>query len=92
GTVIGDIGLSGPFKEPEVDIVLNVDRVDWNDEATLESLSLRGSVIPLPAPQADLVLKANNLAYQEKKVDSIDLTVKGGEKQHTVTLDVVSDA
>ena len=91
GTVIGDINLSGPFKEPDIDLSLNVDRVDWNNEATLESLSLRGSVTPLPAPQADLVLKANNLTYQDQKVESIGLTVNGGEKKHTVTLDVISD-
>ncbi|WP_299687483.1 translocation/assembly module TamB domain-containing protein [uncultured Vibrio sp.] len=91
GAVMGNIQLSGPSKEPEVAIALNVDNIDWNNEATLESLSLNGSVVPLPKPQADLVLKANNLTYQDQSVQSIDLTVNGGEKQHTVTLDVISD-
>ncbi|PMN30127.1 hypothetical protein BCT35_01835 [Vibrio lentus] len=93
GRVIGSIQLSGPTKEPEVDLALNVDKVDWNNEATLESLSLNGSVVPLPLPeaQADLVLNAKNLTYQDQSVESIDLTVSGGEKKHTVTLDVISD-
>ncbi|MEZ9947074.1 translocation/assembly module TamB, partial [Vibrio breoganii] len=93
GKVIGNIQLSGPTKKPEVDLALNVDKVDWNNEATLESLSLNGSVVPLPLPeaQADLELKANNLTYQDQSVKSIDLTVSGGEKKHTVTLDVISD-
>ena len=91
GTLVGDIALSGPMKEPNVDLGLNINSVKWKDEATLDSLALNGSVTPLPAPQADIVLKANGISYQEQKVESVELKVDGGEKSHKLTLDVVSD-
>ncbi|MEZ9565005.1 translocation/assembly module TamB domain-containing protein [Vibrio artabrorum] len=91
GKVMGNIQLSGPTQEPEVNLALNVNQVDWKNEATLDSLSLNGSFVPLPHPLADLELKAKHLTYQDQSVESIDLTVSGGEKQHTVALDVVSD-
>ena len=68
GALVGDIALSGPMKEPNVDLGLNINSVKWKDEATLDSLALNGSVTPLPAPQADIVLKANGISYQEQKV------------------------
>ena len=91
GALVGDIALSGPMKEPNVDLGLNINSVKWKDEATLDSLALNGSVTPLPAPQADIVLKANGISYQEQKVESVELKVDGGEKSHKLTLDVVSD-
>jgi len=91
GKLVGDIALSGPMKEPNVDLSLNINSVKWKAEATLNSLALNGSVTPLPAPQADIVLKANGISYQDQKVESVELRVDGGEKEHELTLDVVSD-
>ncbi|MFA0570217.1 autotransporter assembly complex protein TamB [Vibrio gallaecicus] len=91
GKLLGEIHLTGQFMEPEADLSLNLEQVNWNDEATLEKLVLSGSVTPLPHPSADLTLSATGMAYQENTIDNVQLNVKGGEKSHELTLDVVSN-
>ncbi|MCA2429163.1 translocation/assembly module TamB domain-containing protein, partial [Vibrio chemaguriensis] len=54
-------------------------------------ITLKGDVKPLPAPKANISLIANNITYDDIKVDSADLEVSGDEKLHQLTLDVVSD-
>ncbi|MBW3697448.1 translocation/assembly module TamB [Vibrio sp. T187] len=91
GTILGDIHLKGAMKEPNVQLALNVNQLNWQNEAKVEKLSLKGNVTPLPHPQADLNLAVTNAQYQDNTIDSVALQLEGGEKEHRLTLDVVSN-
>ncbi|WP_394249373.1 translocation/assembly module TamB domain-containing protein [Vibrio profundi] len=91
GSVLGDIHLKGAMLEPDIQLSLNVDNVNWNDEATVKNIALQGEVSPLPHPKADVTLSVTQASYQNNQIDSVMLKVAGGEKEHRLTLDVLSD-
>lgn len=91
GNMKGAVALRGSLKEPgaKLDLVLN--QVSWQQQATVENITLKGDVTPMPIPEANLSLVAKNITYDEVKVDSANLELSGDEKLHQLTLDVVSD-
>ncbi|HAS6243419.1 autotransporter assembly complex protein TamB [Vibrio vulnificus] len=91
GSVAGEVDLRGALKEPDIQLALQAQKIQWQQQASIEQLSLTGRVTPLPEPQADVTLKVAALRYQEQLIDSILLSVSGGEKQHQLSLDVSSD-
>ncbi|HHX8463999.1 TPA: autotransporter assembly complex protein TamB [Vibrio diabolicus] len=91
GKMQGNVALRGSLKEPDIKLDLALNQVNWQQQANVENITLKGDVTPLPAPKANLSLIANNITYDDIKVDSADLEVSGDEKMHQLTLDVVSD-
>ncbi|POB66516.1 hypothetical protein CRN59_30500, partial [Vibrio vulnificus] len=91
GSVAGEVDLRGALKEPDIQLALQAQNIQWQKQASIEQLSLTGRVTPLPEPQADVTLKVAALRYQEQLIDSILLSVSGGEKQHQLSLDVSSN-
>ncbi|MGY0616540.1 autotransporter assembly complex protein TamB [Vibrio sp. FJH11] len=91
GNMNGKIAVRGSLKEPDINLNLAVNKVNWQKLATVETITLKGDVSPLPAPKAKVSLVANNITYDSMKFDSADLEVSGDEKLHQLTLDVVSD-
>ncbi len=79
------------MKEPDINLDLALNQINWQQQANVETITLKGDVKPLPAPKANISLIANNITYDDIKVDSADLEVSGDEKLHQLTLDVVSD-
>lgn len=91
GKMQGKVALRGSLKEPDINLDLALNQINWQQQANVETITLKGDVAPLPAPKANLSLIANNITYDDIKVDSADLEVSGDEKLHQLTLDVVSD-
>ncbi|EPT1006916.1 autotransporter assembly complex protein TamB [Vibrio parahaemolyticus] len=91
GKMQGKVALRGSLKEPDINLDLALNQINWQQQANVETITLKGDVTPLSAPKANLSLIANNITYDDIKVDSADLEVSGDEKLHQLTLDVVSD-
>ncbi|UTZ32000.1 translocation/assembly module TamB [Vibrio campbellii] len=91
GNMNGNIALRGNLKQPDINLDLALNQVNWQQQAKAETITLKGDVTPLPAPKADVSLIAKNITYDDIKIDSADLEVTGDEKLHQLTLDVVSD-
>ncbi|ELB2827948.1 translocation/assembly module TamB [Vibrio alginolyticus] len=91
GKMQGKVALRGSLKEPDINLDLALNQINWQQQANVETVTLKGDVKPLPAPKANISLIANNIIYDDIKVDSADLEVSGDEKLHQLTLDVVSD-
>ncbi|MCV5743883.1 hypothetical protein OFN42_27100, partial [Escherichia coli] len=91
GKMQGKVALRGSLKEPDINLDLALNQINWRQQANVETITLKGDVKPLPAPKANISLIANNITYDDIKVDSADLEVSGDEKLHQLTLDVVSD-
>jgi translocation and assembly module TamB len=90
GKIEGTLALKGNFKEPDISVNLAANDINWQQEASLASLQLKGQVTPLPLPSADLSMSARSIAYQGHQVDSVSAKVKGNEQSHDISLDVIS--
>ncbi|WP_050934082.1 translocation/assembly module TamB domain-containing protein, partial [Vibrio harveyi] len=91
GKMNGTVALRGSLKQPDINLDLALNQLNWQQQAKVETITLKGDVTPLPAPKADVSLIAKNITYDDIKIDSADLEVSGDEKLHQLTLDVVSD-
>ncbi|MGR5538493.1 translocation/assembly module TamB domain-containing protein [Vibrio campbellii] len=91
GNMKGAVALRGSLKEPEANLDLVLNQLSWQKHATVENITLKGDVTPMPTPEANLSLVAKNITYDDVKLDSADLELSGDEKLHQLTLDVVSD-
>ncbi|MGF1844834.1 translocation/assembly module TamB [Vibrio clamense] len=91
GNMQGDLKLRGALKEPEIELDINVDNVQWQQQMGLQHLSLSGRVKPLPQPKADIQLLARHLSYEDKLVDSVKLDLSGTQDAHQLVLDVASN-
>lgn len=82
GNMQGDLKLRGALKEPEIELDINVDNVQWQQQMGLQHLSLSGRVKPLPQPKADIQLLARHLSYEDKLVDSVKLDLSEIGRAH----------
>ncbi|MGF1686401.1 translocation/assembly module TamB [Photobacterium japonica] len=88
GQVAGKVALSGKMAEPDLAIDLVGRAMGWEDLATLEQLSLKGIVHPLPQIHADIQLNAAGGKYDTVSLKTLAMVFKGTEQQHSLTLDV----
>lgn len=91
GKAIGDVVLRGPMKEPNVKLALDVDSIDFQQQAQVQHVTLTGQVTPLPEAKGNLTLKVNGGVYQDYRVDDVVLNVSGNQAAHSLTLDVDSN-
>ncbi|MDF2153205.1 translocation/assembly module TamB domain-containing protein [Vibrio sp. CAU 1672] len=91
GDMKGSIALRGPLKQPDIRLDLALNRLNWQQQAQVESVLLQGDVSPVFSPEADLTLVAKNINYDDIVVDEVALTLSGDEQSHALTLDVISD-
>ncbi|MCW8348792.1 translocation/assembly module TamB [Vibrio sp. ZSDZ65] len=92
GLLVGTIALKGKMQEPDVRLDLQVKKAKWQQEASIDTLSLSGEAKPLPIDQAkaDIRLQASGIQYQEHNVDSLDVSLQGTQAKHELDLDLVS--
>ncbi|MCL9777081.1 autotransporter assembly complex protein TamB [Vibrio methylphosphonaticus] len=92
GLLVGTVALKGKMQEPDIRLDVQVKQAKWQQEASIDTLSLSGAAQPLPIEQAnaDLRLQASGIQYQDQKVDSLDVTVQGTQAKHELNLDLVS--
>lgn len=91
GRANGDVQLRGALKEPKVGLSLDVAEVDWQGEANVQRVSIKGDVTPLPAPTGSLNLSVKQAKYQDYIVDDVRLDFAGSQQAHRLTLDVKSN-
>ncbi|TFH92150.1 autotransporter assembly complex protein TamB [Vibrio ouci] len=91
GKATGDISLRGALKEPQVGVALDVQGIDWQQQASVEHIALNGNLTPLPVPAGRLSLQVQNAQYQETLVDSVAMVFNGSQQEHNLSLDVASN-
>lgn len=91
GKAIGDVQLRGAVKEPRVNLSLDVDSIDWQQQAGIKHLTLQGEVMPFPAPSGNIQLNVTQAHYQDYVIDDAALTFDGTELSHKLTLAVESN-
>ncbi|MCG6220850.1 translocation/assembly module TamB, partial [Vibrio diabolicus] len=91
GKMQGNVALRGSLKEPDIKLDLALNQVNWQQQANVENITLKGDVTPLPAPKANLSLIANNITYDDINPPPPPPPPPPDEKLHQLTLDVVSD-
>ncbi|MFM2591066.1 translocation/assembly module TamB domain-containing protein [Vibrio sp. TBV020] len=91
GKAVGDVSLRGALKEPKVGLALDVKDIDWQDQASVKQIVLKGNITPLPAPIGQLSLKVQQAQYQDTLVDTITLNFTGSQQEHQLSLDVNSN-
>lgn len=88
GEVQGQVHLAGELATPDITLDLAADSINWQQEATLESLSIKGQVTPLPVAQGDLTILAKKGSYQQHILHSLNLIFSGSEQQHQLDLNL----
>ncbi|MEJ2765842.1 translocation/assembly module TamB domain-containing protein [Photobacterium sp. MCCC 1A19761] len=88
GRIQGNIVLSGKMAEPDIDVQLDANGLAWQELATLEQLSLKGRVTPMPALKADIRLNASNGVAEGAKLKTLSLAFQGTEAKHRLVLDL----
>ncbi len=91
GQVAGDIKLEGAMQEPDVGLNLAVESVTWQNQASVEKITLNGQVKPMPTPQGKLALTIDNAKYEDIDVSEATLDFNGGQSQHQVRFDLASN-
>lgn len=91
GKIVGDVALRGDLKQPQVGLNLAANSIDWQKQAQVAALSLKGNVTPLPDPSGKLELKVTQANYQDNVIDDISLNFNGDQQQHRVDLDLHSN-
>lgn len=86
----GNITLSGKVSEPNLDLDLVANNVSF-DELNLQHLTAKGKVTTEKNIQGDVALGLQKFAYGDVKVDKADLTLKGSETQHSLSLNAKGD-
>lgn len=88
GSVKGNIQLKGKMVEPDLDVDLVGEALGWEELASLEKLTLKGQITPMPALDADISLTASGGRYDTFTLKDLSLLFQGSEKQHQLVLDV----
>lgn len=88
GSVLGSIQLKGKMAEPDLDVDLVGEALGWEALASLDSLTLKGKITPMPALDADLSLTAAGGRYDAFTLKELSLLFKGSEKRHQLALDM----
>ncbi|MEF1290640.1 autotransporter assembly complex protein TamB, partial [Vibrio sp. M260118] len=91
GRIVGDVSLRGDIQRPLVGLKLDANRIDWQKQAQVSALSLKGNVNPFPAPSGNIELKVTQATYQDNVIDDISLNFNGDQLQHRVDLDLHSN-
>ncbi|MDP5255590.1 MULTISPECIES: translocation/assembly module TamB domain-containing protein [unclassified Vibrio] len=89
GLVSGDIRIRGQQKNPKISLGLIAQHLAWQDQVSLNKLTIDGNVMPLANdPSFDLNLSANQANYQQQTVDNVTTVLNGTLSQHRLSLAV----
>lgn len=91
GSLVGQIAMRGDLKTPEILTDLSAKELAYLDMATISNIKLSSDLTPLPAPAGKLELKIDNLRYEGTLIDSVALSFIGSQKEHQLSLDVLSN-
>ena len=88
GSVVGSVQLKGKMAEPDLDVDLVGEALGWEELASLDQLTLKGQITPMPLLDADVSLTASGGRYDTFTLKNLSLQFQGSEKQHQLVLDV----
>ena len=88
GQLQGTLKFRGKAEQPDIHLAINGEKIAWQKQLSIHQLNVQGRVSPLVKPTLDLALKASNIVYQQHKVTSVQMAVKGTEDQHRIELNV----
>ncbi|WP_325890939.1 autotransporter assembly complex protein TamB [Grimontia sp. NTOU-MAR1] len=88
GSIKGNIGLSGTLEKPEAALLINANALRWEELVTVQDVSIRGSVKPLPIIGGGLIVDVNGVKAEGVEVKTLALRASGDEKDQTVSLKV----
>ena len=88
GEVSGDINIQGKMMEPQIQLALQGANLKWEKSAYLKNFSINGNVSPLPVPQANLSIKAQEGHYNAETLKSLDIEFHGTEKSHHLSINM----
>ncbi|MDV5172442.1 translocation/assembly module TamB domain-containing protein [Photobacterium rosenbergii] len=88
GSVLGSVQLKGKMAEPDLDVDLVGEALGWEELASLDKLTLKGEITPMPLLDADVSLTASGGRYDTFTLNELSLLFQGSEKQHQLVLDV----
>ncbi|WP_394243640.1 autotransporter assembly complex protein TamB [Vibrio astriarenae] len=91
GSAKGNVYLRGELANPEVNVDLSAESVQWQTLAGLQSLSVKGSLLPASDPAVSLRVEALDLAYEDFKAPSLDVNLDGTLTEHRLDVDLDSE-
>ncbi|MGF1721555.1 translocation/assembly module TamB [Vibrio kyushuensis] len=91
GSMLGDVALSGQLTEPSVHLAMTAHDLSWQDEASMDLLSVSGDLKPLPEPLVNVHIQSKQIQYQQHLIDDVDLKLKGALDDHELLLDIQSE-
>ncbi|WP_261816554.1 autotransporter assembly complex protein TamB [Vibrio gallicus] len=91
GAIIGSLKLRGAQNTPEVITDIVAKKIKWLEQLTVDSVSVKGDVIPLPTPKGRISLGVNQLDYQGQKVTSSEFNFNGSQQQHRFDFSIDSE-
>nr|WP_086937619.1 translocation/assembly module TamB domain-containing protein [Thaumasiovibrio occultus] len=88
GAVSGDARVTGKMMTPDVVMDISLKEIDWQQSAAIDALQLKGTVNTAAPMTVDVALNAENVTYTDTvDLDTINLTLKGSERSHVLTVD-----
>ncbi|WP_413285290.1 translocation/assembly module TamB domain-containing protein [Vibrio sp. MA40-2] len=91
GSIVGTISLRGSLDTPQVITDISATEIEYLDLVNVASLRLSSNLTPLPSPDGDLDIDISDVLYQDKKIDSVKLSLSGTQTDHQLNLDLLSD-
>ncbi|MGF1762419.1 autotransporter assembly complex protein TamB [Aliivibrio kagoshimensis] len=91
GQAVGEISLSGLLETPDINLDLSVMSLNWQNEAKLEQLTVKGGVSPLPRFSGDIDVVAKGGLYQQKRLNALTMGLQGSEESHQLTITADSE-
>ncbi|MGR5267529.1 translocation/assembly module TamB domain-containing protein [Vibrio astriarenae] len=91
GSAQGKVLLRGKFEQPELNLDLSANSILWQQLAGLQSLSIKGSLLPASDPKVALNIEASELSYEEFKAPSLKVELDGTLTDHKLNIDLDSE-
>ena len=90
GKLQGTMLFRGKAKRPNIQLAVDGGDIVWQKQLKVRRFTLRGMVSPLVKPTVDLALSTSDIVYQQYKITSAQLSVKGTQDQHRIALKVAA--
>ncbi|MGL6316056.1 autotransporter assembly complex protein TamB [Vibrio sp. WXL103] len=91
GSANGKVRLRGDLEQPEVRLNLRARDVQWQQQAQLERLNVRGSVVPAKDPRVSLSVAANRLRFEDYNAAALAVELDGSLTDHVLDVNLDSD-
>ncbi|NNC68871.1 MAG: hypothetical protein HKN83_12640, partial [Gammaproteobacteria bacterium] len=88
GNVQGSGSFHGSLKTPQVHTTLTGGNINYADQYRVEKISVDGDVYVFSDHDSNAKIQASNLTINDNAIDSVQLTAKGNQQRHQISLDI----